>query len=758
MSSATPTAPTLVPTESAKTVKTVPAASNVAMAKRLKEIARHLNRDSIQYRNDIYVQELRRQQAQSPDSPGPRYHFMLSTQLLRAGQSEEALRELERAVAAVRDMGRNLSDNDRRANDEQRGLINLRIGEQQNCIQNHTVDSCLVPIRGQGVHKDQRGSRAAIEIYGKLLQDFPDDLRYLWLLNLAYMTVGEYPDGVPEKWLLPPAIFDSDYQVARFLDVAVPVGVEHPALSGGIVMEDFNNDGWLDLVTSSWGVLDQMRYFQNDGQGRFTDRTTEAGLIGLVGGLNMVHADYDNDGLPDILVLRGAWLGEAGEYPNSLLRNLGDGTFEDVTERAGLLSFHPTQAAAWGDYDNDGWLDLFIGNESRKKNRKCALYRNNGDGTFTDIAEKVGLDHVGFVKAAVWGDYDNDGSIDLFLSQMFQPNVLFHNDGPRLGPDADVTERALSWQFTDVTLAAGVAEPLRSFPAWFFDYDNDGWLDLMVASFADFGGSALESVVADYLKRSGQAGRCRLYHNERDGTFKDVTKAMNVNRALLAMGSNFGDIDNDGFLDMYFGTGEPRMSTLVPNVMFRNAAGTVFQDVTTAGGFGHIQKGHGVAFGDIDNDGDQDIYVVMGGAYSGDVYQNVLFENPGTPGQHWLTLQFVGTTANRKGQGARVRLVVEDPEGGRREIHRVVGTGGSFGSSSLQLEIGLGRTRRIVSLDVRWPSSGPPSRFSDVPLDRVLQVREGATALQELKPPKFRLARDPGDHEHRRGGGVAEME
>src|SRR6185503_8337014 len=162
--------------------------------------------------------------------------------------------------------------------------------------------------------------------------------------------------------------------------------------------------------------------------------------------------------------------------------------------------------------------------------------------------------------------------------------------------------------------------------------------------------------------------------------FTDVTKAMRLDRVLVVMGANFGDLDNDGWPDFYVGTGDPVLSSLMPNRMFRNNAGKAFQDVTTSGGFGHVQKGHGVAFGDIDNDGDQDIYEVLGGAYEGDGFQNVLFENPGH-GNHWVTLRLHGTRSNRDANGARMMLQVVEDGKAARSIYSDVSTGGSFGSS-----------------------------------------------------------------------------
>lgn len=175
---------------------------------------------------------------------------------------------------------------------------------------------------------------------------------------------GRISNKVPGEYLIPEKVFASDYDIKKFRDVAMPAGVDALGHSGGSIAEDFDGDGLIDLMHSSSAPEDQLLYFHNNGEGTFTDRTREAGLIGLVGGLNLVETDYDSDGRPDVLVLRGAWLGKEGHYPPSLLHNLGNGTFEDVTRRAGLLAFEPTQTAAWADFDGDGWLDVFVGAES----------------------------------------------------------------------------------------------------------------------------------------------------------------------------------------------------------------------------------------------------------------------------------------------------------------------------------------------------------------------------------------------------------
>ncbi|RPH56350.1 CRTAC1 family protein, partial [bacterium] len=609
---------------------------------------------------------------------------------------------------------------------------------------------CLLPIRGSGIHVLQRGSRRAFQEYLALLEEHPENVEYRWLLNLAAMTLGEYPDKVPARWVVPPASFESEYPLPRFTDLAPGLGLDRLGLAGGAIVDDLNGDGHLDVLTSSWGLLDPIRYFQNNADGTFTDRTAAAGLTGVTGGLHLAQADYDNDGDLDVAVPRGAWVGVAGQgnHPNSLLRNNGDGSFEDVTEEAGLLSLHPTQAVAWGDYDNDGWLDLFIGNESTgKPEHPSELYRNNGDGTFTDVAAEAGVAAPGFVKGATWGDYDNDGRLDLYLSRFGQKNVLYRNLGPAAAAEGEAAGGRRPWRFADVTTEAGVAEPLKSFATWFWDYDNDGWLDLFVAPFLGFVGRNQATVAAEYLGLPAQGEQPRLYRNRGDGTFEDVTRAVRLARPMLVMGSNFGDLDNDGFLDLYLATGEPNLGTLVPNRMFRNDNGRTFQDVTTAGGFGHLQKGHAIAFADIDNDGDQDVYAVMGGAYSGDRYWNALFQNPGS-GNHWITLRLEGVESNRSAAGARLRLVVETGDGAERTIHATVGATGSFGSSSLQQEIGLGKARALRSVEVTWPRTGKVQVFRNLAMDRVFKIREGSPGPVPVELKRLDLSAAARPHRH----------
>ena len=223
----------------------------------------------------------------------------------------------------------------------------------------------------------------------------------------------------------------------------------------------------------------------------------------------------------------------------------------------------------------------------------------------------------------------------------------------------------------------------------------------------------------------------KLYHNNRDGTFSDVTEAMHLNRICHTMGHNYGDLDNDGWLDFYCGTGDPDFKTLIPNRMFRNANGKFFQDVTTATGTGHIQKGHGVAFADLDDDGDQDVYIVMGGAFSGDRARNALYLNPGNTNR-WLKLKLVGTKSNRPAIGARIKVALQTPAG-PRELYRTVSSGGSFGSNPLRQEIGLGDATAITTVEIRWPGSDTRQTLTALELNHSYQIREGDQTAMVLK-------------------------
>jgi hypothetical protein len=695
------------------------------MGARLREIAHNQDLTTNTYLNARRVGYLRSLDAPLDPLAKLRSSVLLARELLRAGSTGEAIDELLRVQPEFE--ARKVQMNP--TLDMLLGIAYMRLGEQENCLNEHNTESCLLPLSGAGIHTKKQGSRAAVSKFTAILERDPSDLTARWLLNIAYMTLGEYPDAVPDSWLVMPEIFESEYNLGRFIDIAPKLGLDLVSLAGGCVMDDFDGDGNLDLLISSWGLDQQLRYFRNNGNGGFDERTQEAGLEGITGGLHLIHADYDNNGYLDCLALRGAWQGKDGRHPNSLLRNSGNASFTDVTEAAGLFSMHPTQTAAWGDYDGDGWLDLFIGNESfRGEIHPCELFHSNGDGTFTERASEVGVAVEGFVKGISWGDSDNDGDLDLYVSRLQGDNFLFRNDG------AGTEGR---WNFADIASAAGVTEPQESFPTWFWDYDNDGWLDLFVSGYHYNPDINAGDVAADYLGLPTNAERARLFRNNGDGTFADLSKETRIHKVLYTMGCNYGDLDNDGFLDFYVATGSPSLRAVMPNRMFRNAEGRFFQDVTTSGGFGHLQKGHGVAVGDLDNDGDQDFYAVMGGAYTGDVSQNVLFENPGH-GNRWVSLELEGVRSNRSAIGTRIAIEVETGAG-QRTVYATVASGSSFGALSMRQEIGLGQATAIRSISITWPTTSTVQVFENVPLDRAFRVREGEEALIPLTRQRLML-------------------
>ena len=348
------------------------------------------------------------------------------------------------------------------------------------------------------------------------------------------------------------------------------------------------------------------------------------------------------------------------------------------------------------------------------------FFRNNGDGTFTDIARQLGVDDYSYTKAVAWGDYDNDDDPDLYVSNI-GTNRLYRNNG-------DGT-------FKDVALEAGVTEPQgMSFPAWFFDYDNDGWLDLLVTDYS----VDMDVVFSSYLGLPTNRGQPLLYHNTRDGRFEEVSRELGIQRPILPMGANFGDLDNDGWLDIFLSTGLPDFESLMPNAVYRNEEGKHFREVTFELGFGHIQKGHGVAFGDLDHDGDQDVLHQMGGAYPFDGYANALYQNPGND-QHWIVLRLEGVEANRLAIGARITIEVRHGELSQ-EIHVVAGSGGSFGASSLEQEIGLGRCDAIEEIRIVWPGSGNEQRFGSVAMNRAYEVKEKRPELVPVDYPEISLA------------------
>ena len=405
------------------------------------------------------------------------------------------------------------------------------------------------------------------------------------------------------------------------------------------------------------------------------------------------------------------------------------------------LYFFNGGGVAVADLNNDGLPEIFFtaNMESDK------LYLNKGNMQFEDISKVAGIDLSNEWSTGVnFADVNGDGWQDIYVSTGVlnqQQDFLFKNNG--LDESGQLT-------FTDVTKEAGLGGNHSTFSTWFWDYNNDGWLDIFAASYfrSNTKGDIITDVAKEYLGMEHGAEKGFLYENQRDGTFKNVSSEVNLDKILYSMGANFGDLDNDGFLDIYLGTGNIGLNTVLPNKMYRNNEGKSFQDVTTAGGFGNIQKGHGVAFADLDNDGDQDVLISMGGAFEGDIYQNTFYENPHDAlpnSNNWIKIQLRGDVSNRFGIGSRLEIEIEENRQ-LRKVYKDVNSGGSFGSSPITQHIGIGSAERVKSLTITWNGNETVQRIQNLDANNTYLIQEGDDEIEKvaLKELEFSTA----EHQH----------
>jgi len=350
------------------------------------------------------------------------------------------------------------------------------------------------------------------------------------------------------------------------------------------------------------------------------------------------------------------------------------------------------------------------------------LYHNNGDGTFTDVtvrcrlAEKPGTQTIGFAI----GDYDRDGWPDIFVNARGTRHRLYHNRG-----DGTFEEVAIS------AGADGRDHPHSGFVAFFADFDNDTWPDILLTKLAPFP-AVLQGMLADYKpNRNTTDCATKLYRNQGDGTFVDESKKAGLLYAHGTMGGNVGDVNNDGYLDFYLGTGAPPVFRLEPNAFYLNTGDGRFVDLTRFTGLGHLGKGHGITYVDYDFDGDLDIYAPQGGFTHGDLWHNAFYVNKRGNVNHWLSIQLEGTKSNRMGVGAQLTL-----RSGDFVIYREMTAGGAFGSSSSPfVHFGLGNRTQIDSLEVAWPS-GERQVYTKVPVNRFIRIVESAKTVVELQLPQ----------------------
>ncbi len=543
------------------------------------------------------------------------------------------------------------------------------------------------------------------------------DLVDLWLMRLCADELKVDLRTLPAAAVFPlreERVDSRNPPPMSFRDAAGRVGLDRLDAVGTTAWGDYDRDGSLDLFVTGAGT--SVAVYKNVG-GRFQEVTARTGLAGVRWGKSLNLVDYDNDGYLDLYIARDGW---GGALPNSLYRNQGDGTFQDVSTEAGVADPGSGFVSLWGDLDNDGFLDLVVANGILRDGSTTQMYRNNGDGTFRNVTAEAGLiepPDYGAIGIAL-GDYDRDGDLDLFINgYRSAPNRLYRNDG--------------NFTFTEVARRAGVEQPAHSgYVCFFVDYNNDGYPDLLTTSLADFG-LVLEGLTDTFSVRAPEeipVDAPRLFRNNRDGTFTDVTFEAGLVYPMGVMGAGVADLDNNGYVDFYFGTGDPRMWRLEPNRLFRNNGDGTFSDLTMYAEVGHLGKGHGVTFVDHNGNGALDIHAHVGGAYSGDAWRNAFYENRRGNRNNWLQVDLIGTQSNRYAVGAAVILKV-----GGMILHREVKGSEGFGSTNpYRQHFGLGTPSRIDLLEVFWPS-GRRHTFSDFDANQVIEIVESGDSWKRLR-------------------------
>jgi hypothetical protein len=533
----------------------------------------------------------------------------------------------------------------------------------------------------------------------------------------------------------------------RFREVSEQAGITKASLSsmqqryvveimsGGVALFDCDNDGKLDIVVANDSTIEHARQggdpmvtlYHQDANLKFTDITAEAGLTRRGWGMGVAVADYDNDGLPDLYV--------TGYGGNALYHNLGNCKFEDVTDRARVAGGGFSTGAAWADYDRDGYVDLFVSRYVHTDinhlpspdspgfihkglhvegpwtmpGESDLLFHNRGDGTFEEVSRKAGVDdpakHYGL--GVVWGDYDNDGWPDLYVANDSGPKYLYHNkhDGT----------------FEEVALLSGVAlsaegDELGSMGVDFGDFDRDGQLDIVVTNYANQPKD--------------------LYWNQGTQGFTDLAWASQISRSALpyvGWGTGFIDFDNDGLPDILMANGHiyPEVDTIPyevkyrePILLFRNKGDRTFEDVSALSGLndGPLQSRRGIAFGDINNDGNIDLVAFNVGAPPS------VFLNETSNHNHRVLFRLIGTKSNRLAIGARVTVTSTT----RSQIEEVRGGSSYLSSNDQRLHFGLASDVVMEKVEIRWPN-GNVEVLRNIPADAIYTITEGEGIKNTIK-------------------------
>jgi len=501
----------------------------------------------------------------------------------------------------------------------------------------------------------------------------------------------------------------------------------------GVAVEDFDGDGWLDLVTA--GAFESLHYFRNRGGDLgFEDVTAASGLAGVMQPFSVTAADFDDDGWLDLFVAR-----PFQHY--ALFRNVGGGRFEEVTEdvglwRAGDRRIAATWTAAWGDLDLDGDLDLFLAQWGMAlpfvdgllaQDRMDSTLFLNQHGHFVDVTARFGL--AGLVAdeyfvGADFGDFDGDGWPDLFLSSPVRgASALLRNQhGEGFEP---------------------IALPRREsgfYAAW-VDIDHDGRLDLFQAGFGD-ARTSTEQTVFGLGRDEWRSGHSTLLLQAADGSFAERNDLFaGAASPMGTMGAGWGDLDNDGCHDFYLGTGNPEGWFLLPNLLYvglrdgRRCSGRM-TDASVLAGFATIQKGHGIVFFDFDGDGDQDVYSALGGMWPADAWPNQLFVNESHLDRSWMAIRLRGRRSNHFGVGARIRVAAKAADGTPIVRTALIGNGTGFGSAPYLAHVGLLDAVAVESVEVSWPASHCTARYRGE-LKR-LNVFDEAACLDNAGPTPSR--------------------
>ena len=536
----------------------------------------------------------------------------------------------------------------------------------------------------------------------------------LQILALLLLTIGSSASGSP-----------------TFVDVTEEAGIQFRHINGGtdrkhiietmgsgLVFFDYDTDGDPDLYLVNSGSISSEKQqnfgnvlYRNEGNGGFTDVTEVSGTGDREYGMGAAAGDIDNDGDPDL------YLANFGQ--DKLYRNNGDGTFTDITEAAGIDNVLWGIAAVYLDFDVDGDLDIFVanylvyelsmpvtrykgiigyGHPRSYKGTADVLYRNNGDGTFTNIAETAGVTNPveGRGMGAVVCDYNQDGFPDIYVTNDTNRNFLYHNNG-----DGTFTDEGV---FIGVGYdESGVAEGSMGVDCG--DYDGDGWLDLMVANFE----------------------KATLYKNEEGIFFSDATADSGLERStspFVGFSPLFLDYDNDGDMDMFCANGNPQViveffkddqNTAQRDQMFENNGHGVYSDISETAGvyFTEALAGRAAATADYDNDGDTDIAIMNSNQRA------VLLRNDGGHLKNWVGIKLIGTRSNRDGIGTKVRLVA----GGVTQL-REVKSGSSYASGSdTRLLFGLGENQQIEGIRIVW-QSGQTQELEGVPINQMVTIVE----------------------------------